>query len=536
MDSAVGMAENGLLPSGEQQQPVLSRTQTEGVLHDVLEQLDRERAKRAEVEAQMRKLSEKLKKQQAAAALTQQPEQQQSISRHSFVAMEAQVKGFRDIVDALTVGKPAIAAAASQASNNKENNNHTLPLHVVRLLEVMPWDPRTQEHIFGHENLYEWQIYDEREAKWQNHMRYFPTLFKTLPIVRPDGGGGQIQEDNDGSSNNKDRPLLVFLAGDKKAARPSKHGLLTNDKMTAAYNIEDGYPLPQDGAVWEWIGGWRVDKHVKPATTSTDSLETLLCDENGWSYAFEPQDFLTDTPGAVSCCIGESLDNDEIPTGPKRSVRRRKWTRRRVLVSYPLASERTLQYLKVIAENARLSITASKISEQLVQTKMALTETEDKLEKTKAALQKQEELLRAIGVDDIALNGKNDGDGVNPLQDFLSKNEQVKDIGSKITQWVKSARKTSEDLTSDETVDTEEATNGTRATTEETTPHKFPWKKLGRGGLIEKLARPSPGTSRTGLRLRANSNGSSAALTLAPTTANAEEGPVSESVGVERKS
>jgi hypothetical protein len=58
---------------------------------------------------------------------------------------------------------------------------------------------------------------------------------------------------------------LLFLAGgggEGAAAAPSKHGVLTNAALTQVLNIETGFPLPADGATWQWIGGWRVDKRV----------------------------------------------------------------------------------------------------------------------------------------------------------------------------------------------------------------------------------------------------------------------------------
>jgi len=440
----------------------------EGVLRDVLDELDRERARRAELEAQMRKLSDELAAERAKpkATLTQlKAEADQVISRKAFVAMETQVEGFKQLVDALTLGKPAIAAAA-QASSSPRKRAQTLPLHVVRLLEVMPWDRRAQEYIFAQEEVFEWQIYDVRENKWQSNLRFFPIQFKSLPVVK--ATGNQIQ---DSGNTNKDKSLLVFLAGgDKHSSSPSKYGVLTSDKLTQMYKIEDGYPLPQDGGQWEWIGGWRIDKSVKPSE---------VCDKNGWSYGVDTQSFVSLQGAALS----DRRDSDDKIF---RNIRRRRWTRRRVLVDYPLSSERTRQYLKLLVENAQLAVTAAKLSEQLVQTKTALTESEGRISGVPVASEKQvessEAVVRAI---EPVVNGKAEPESTNPLQDFLSKNEQVKELGSKITQWVKSARKTSEDLTG---VD-----NGDDGDTKaQDDSQKFPWKKLGRGALMEKLGRATP--------------------------------------------
>ena len=63
----------------------------------------------------------------------------------------------------------------------------------------------------------------------------------------------------------------------------------------------------------------------------------------------------------------------------RRPFRRRRWARQRALRSYPYASNNTLQFLRILAENARLSVTVTKLTDQLVETKNKLTENEDAL-------------------------------------------------------------------------------------------------------------------------------------------------------------
>jgi hypothetical protein len=495
--------------------------QDEGVLMDVLQELDRERTKRAELEAKIRQLE------QAAAAVTQKSrtlppqatETDADPSRQAlFLAMEAQLEGFRQLVDAMTVGKPAIAAAAAaaeqkssalaSASNNRRTTNNitnsrdtttkTLALHVVRLLEVMPWDPRANAHIFAREQVYEWQIYDRREGVWRAKLQYFPAVFRSLPVTRPKPGSDNnnngktavVQEEY--ANTKKERSLLLFLAGDKgTTAAPSKHGVLTNAAMTQVLNIEAGFPLPQDGGSWQWIGGWRVDKRVivvtAATTLTTDDADAALrqkvdCDEHGWSYAREPQHFVVNPTKLVWDHDGKE---STLNSHPQRRFRRRKWTRLRVLVDYPFASERTQNYLKLLAENTRLSVVSSKISDQLVETKMTLTETEQALMRFKEEttrqigaietdLQHKNELLKATGIP-IENGSIPEIDGDNPLQDFLSKNEQVKEIGSKISQWVHAtARKPGEDSGSNDSME-ENPTQDMSANT------RFAWKNFGRG-------------------------------------------------------
>lgn len=488
--------------------PVVAEAE-EDLLRDVLDELDKERSKRAEVEADLRHLAEEreaLQKQieeERRKHEKAKPKEEEIVSRHAFIAMESEVKGFKQLVDALTLGKPAIAAAAKATASAQQQSSSrltskrppaTLPLHVVRLLEVIPWDPRAQEHIFGMESIYEWQIYDStrggEKQKWHSNIRHFPNRLKNLPITKP------RPEDQ---SDNEDRSLLNFLAGggDKAASlqSPSKHGVLTDMKLSQILKIEVGYPLPQDGGRWEWVGGWRIDKRVKELNhvAANPDKRTVDCDDDGWSYGKEVQDFEL---------LPTELIWDNPGDGYERKIRRRKWSRQRVLVDYPYASERTKQYLKLLAENARLTVTSTKISDQLVETKTKLTEMEEammqlKAEKTVEMAKLAEELKQQ---DDISKTTGSSGQATGKrIQDFLQKKEQVKEIGSKISQWV--GRKSSEDFTSSDSLDDlhNDAAAGPKSIDHsmsnsgslqgsESGINSFNWRKVGRGGLIEKLA------------------------------------------------
>jgi hypothetical protein len=504
----------------------------EDVVRDILEELDRERSKRAELELKIRQLVDQ-NAAQAAAATAESSKQERTSkengagasdskntpSSHDYLAMQTQVEGYQQLVDELTKGKPAIAAAAknekSESSGRNSGNSRyndakkqTLPLHVVRLLEVIPWDPRAREHIFGIEEVYEWQVYDKRERKWQGNIRSFPAFFKALPITRPKpGGNSTIQE------TTKDRSLLLFLAGggEKGAATaPSKHGVLSNAALTQVLNIETGFPLPKDGATWQWIGGWRVDKRVKVGDPSeadhsqahagvvtqdvsaagANMRHKVDCDDDGWSYAREAQHFILNPTELAWDHSGSSTENGSLP---ERRIRRRKWTRQRLLVDYPFASERTQNYLKLVAENARLSVTSSKISDQLVETKMILTETEEELmqikeekaqqaqqiEGLKTDLDIKDALLRELGFP-VEGNGSH-GDAGGPLH------EHVKDIGSKISQWVgSSVRKTGDDANSHNSIEGTQPQLDKSAKASEAP--RFGWgKNFGGGVLLGKM-------------------------------------------------
>ena len=540
--------EENLLSSGSgiapTEAPVVA--QEEDVLRDVLDELDRERTRRAELEANMRQMAEenevlrssyqnalsrqndqqetiaKLRSEVAAFAKTETNENKE-VTNRAFMAMETQVREFQALIDELTKGKPAIAAAADGSVTPAETNTtrtpskrptarqhpkaSTLPLYVVRLLEILPWTPHAQQHVFFREEIFEWQFYDVREKQWISNVRCFPQFFKSLPIVRPKVGKGVIGD----NTKDKDRGLLLFLAGGSgknNPAAPSKHGVLTDEQMTQLLSIEEGFPLPEDGGTWEWIGGWSIEKRVSSQSSSLKSIKQRVdCDEYGWSYAQEaqffkenPTEWVWDNPG----------DDQPNMGGFPRKLRRRKWTRRRVLVDYPYASEQTKEYLKLLAENARLTFTSNKISDQLVETKTALTDNEEVLmkEKSEAAaeakklreeLQIKDEMLREAGME-VAPRSRSGSSG-NPLQEFMAKHEQVKGFGSKISQWVKSGRigesnaYSTHGTSNNDTLASvppivddhqqAESTDGTSVSPKQS--GGFDWKKMGRAAFFDKL-------------------------------------------------
>ncbi|KAG7344173.1 hypothetical protein IV203_022181 [Nitzschia inconspicua] len=392
--------------------------QEEGVLRDVLEELDRERHKRAELEAQVRVLQEELHSQRRKNSKSTKT------SVRDYTQIVTERDGYKEILDALTQDRPAFATAIQQENkvstqpNNNNTNATTLPIHIIRLLEVMPWDSRAQQYIFGLEQLYEWQIYGA-DKKWKGKdLRQFPTFFKTLPIVVPTPGK---------TVNEIPKSSLPF-----GGIAPPKQCVLTNVEVNTILNIDQGYPLPEDGGGWTWVGPWRVEKN-----THTD--------EQGWMYSNDVQ---------VLADPKTYYNEFRLPQKGQPNImkRRRKWTRLRVLIDYPYASNMTREYLKMVAEKATLEVNVDKLSGQLVETKMVLTTMEAEnlafQERTNARIK---ELERDLADKNKILGLVEHGAGLNLLGATDSsrsigsvgsetsdskKIDQVADIRSAVTQWV----------------------------------------------------------------------------------------------------
>lgn len=363
--------------------PLFLEKQNEGVLRDVLDELDRERSQRAELQARMKKMSEELQS------------MRRSYKPHngivptnggSLVALQAERDGYLEIIQALTQDRPVFS------------KQQKLPIHVVRLLEVMPWDPRARQYLFGQEGVYEWQILGA-DKNWQTQLRYFPTVFKTLPIVVPQPGR-TVGEAPTSSS-------------------PPRQCVLTNLEVSQILNIDKGYPLPKDGGDWVWVGGWRIEKN-----TDTDT--------DGWSYSND-----------LDLTLESSYYSDFRPPerGTKNIVkRRRKWTRSRAMIDYPLASVMTKEYLKLVAEKASLDVSVQKLSSQLVETKMKLTTIEtDHLtlqEETRSKIAKLEKELEEKNRVLEILQHQQEGSDAATVSSLASKKDQVKELRSVVTAWV----------------------------------------------------------------------------------------------------
>lgn len=383
----------------------------EGVLKDVLQELDRERHKRAELEARVRVLEQEVQIQRKKNGKSSKT----SVKEYNLVKTERD--GFKEILDALTQERPAFSTSSTSNQKNHKNKNQppSLPIHIVRLLEVMPWDFRAQQYVFGQEQVYEWQIYSA-DKKWQKERRYFPSFFKALPIVVPTPGKTMSDE------TLKSQPYFGVTFS------PPKQCVLTDLDGKTVLNIDKGYPLPDDGGGWTWVGPWKVEKN-------NDT------DEDGWTYSNE-----VEVMSSLSTYHGQF----RVPEKGTKNImkRRRRWTRPRTLVDYPHASNITREYLKLIAEKSRLDASVEKLSGQLVDTKMSLTTLAEEKELTNGWIRDLELDLRhkneILGLvehgEELKLSKGGLVDNISRVSDHSTKSSEstkkVDEIRSAVSQWV----------------------------------------------------------------------------------------------------
>jgi len=295
--------------------------------------------------------------------------------------------------------------------------------------------------------------------------------------------------------------------------------VLTNAAITKVVNIDDGYPLPQDGGIWQWVGGWRVDKHVvvvngDPAAVVSPK-HRVDSDDEGWSYAEEYTHFATNP---TELC----WDHPNVKgTSVLRPYRRRKWTRKRALLSYPYASEPSKHFLRLMAENERNAIIASKLGDQLVDTKTKLTQAEENYITTKETLSserdslKQELTAREDEIHRMLQAGFAPDSGAGSAQptqmnrlDQISKEGMTKVKGLVTTvvstgsTAISSAAQSLRKPPDDRTVTTEEDSSSDNSEGQQ----RFDWRKLGRGAFLDHIKKTQQTASlvRQGISRRTN--------------------------------
>jgi hypothetical protein len=318
-------------------------------LQNIQTELEKERIRRRELEAQISQLTRQKQKQ---AAMTNK-KKANAPSHQDMVALQAQVQGYQQIVNALTAGRPAIDFAIAQVRTSEEatstsssilvNPCQALPLHTIRFLEFMPWHPQAMEAALVKEELFEWQVYEKNV--WKSELSHFPTFFKALPVI------GQATTCNNNNNSNK--------------------AVWTNHILTLRFDVCHGSALPHKVGVptWKWIGEWQVQTTEDPNVTHDDKEEDNLAmyrDEEGWSYATEASHFLlaetSQLPShyliAPTCLPPQVLAKESHPNKqtslPRSLIRRRQWSRPRVLVDYPHACETSVNFLTLLAQSQEL--------------------------------------------------------------------------------------------------------------------------------------------------------------------------------------
>ena len=368
-------------------------------LQSALQELESERAKRQELEETIALLKEEQQKQHehrktqkkkrrssssgtASTDSTTKDESksQSNNSRKEFVALQAKVDGYRQLVDALTMGRPAMVAATTAMAQHQPN---ALPLHIMRFLELMPWHPQALRAAVVMEEIYEWQVYHPTKKSWRSEVAHFPTFFQALPLACPSWNGREI------AASNAEGVLSLPTTNDKV-------GVWTDEHLSHRFELRDGYHLSTASHAprWKWVGGWHVDIPVEKgcstrnATAKPETADgSCLYDKDGWSYAREAGHFVESssgesllTPASVASELTR-LDYTQHRHSHDESVhnsmvRRRKWHRKRVLVDYPFASECTQNYLKLIVEREEMTVATAKLHRQWNENRRALNTME----------------------------------------------------------------------------------------------------------------------------------------------------------------
>jgi len=328
-------------------------------------------------------------------------------SNFQISSLKAERDGLVEVVNAL-IDSNQQSDAVSVANLSISQNKPTLPLHIVQMLETVPWDQRARRHTHFVEEVYEWQYYTKKNG-WTKDIKDFPNCFlKSLPRRKPDPTPIEIQNDHDdfeecdsalGLSGGALTRSNKVLACPRTQHPPNLHEsstsaparlalnfssgcVLTNYACNVRYNLENGFPLPEEGT-WNWVGGWRVNS----------AQNALDCDSGGWSYSddikhlvIRNKSLCRNTPYPAS---KEEQDKFEqlIAQHPKhhlshgvvRPFRFRRWTRLRVLVAYPCIGEKSKHFLSLSAQNAGLAVSISKLSNQLLDTQIKLAEREERI-------------------------------------------------------------------------------------------------------------------------------------------------------------
>ena len=365
------------------------------------EELEFERAKRRELEEtvavmkaqQQQQKQKQLKSNKYRRKSGSHKDTNSNSARKDLIALQAEVQGYRQLVDVMTLGRPAMVAATTAIAEREPN---ALPPHIIRFLELMPWHPEARRAAVVTEVLYEWQVYHPGTKSWRSDLVHFPSSLLKLPLAWPIWNGRELDTSKTGGG------LSLPKTNDQE-------GMWTDRNLTHRLELRDGYRLPEPGPNaprWKWVGGWKVVVDDDDRDTDDDSvgLETSRttkedkvtavdedtschCDPDGWTYAKRPCHFLDDassedasglmTPYLASIEMAR-IDHtrrrwgrDDANDVNTSLVRRRQWNRTRVLAEYPGVSEYTQNYLKLIFEQEERDMEMVKLQKKRKQDQQA---------------------------------------------------------------------------------------------------------------------------------------------------------------------
>lgn len=272
--------------------------------------------------------------------------------KHSseIIKISTERDGYLNLIDALTSDTDAVTLAA-------KNTKGTLPLHIVRFLEIMPEDDRAQDYISMHEEVHQWQAFDVRTGFWSDKKTKSSPYFRQLPIHKM---GSEAEVAKLASPVGKIQQAFDSFA--------SSGRVLTNHTCSHVLDLTNGYPLPEKGT-WEWISSWCL--------ADSSGQPSLGIDNEGWTYSDQLEALLPNDDGCRP-----THDKPQ----PTSRFRKRIWKRSRVLISYPGISQRSRQMLKKNAHSSKLTIALSKLHDQVHDMQNTLIQKEEMFEKEKAEL------------------------------------------------------------------------------------------------------------------------------------------------------
>mmetsp|Transcript_2 Transcript_2/g.2 ORF Transcript_2/g.2 Transcript_2/m.2 type:complete len:627 (-) Transcript_2:95-1975(-) len=304
-------------------------------------------------------------------------------AQNEITRLEVQRNGLIDVIDGMTCDNDAVQAANAASVAFRP----TLSPNIVRMLEIAPWHPTIQKCISVTEEVFEWQSFEEDQG-WSQNVDFLPAA--------------------------RDKDLFFKILPHKKRSSRSRcdnvlspNAILTDKSAQKILNIEEDFPLPKEGK-WSWIGGWRIDHEPE-----------LRTDFAGWSYALYPTYLIKqDTSYCFEFAGKKEPQKDNVTVGngkrqdPLRKYRMRRWTKTRVLSSYPSICEQTKHFLSIREENANANFSVKKLTEQLVGMQMKITEYEEKLGRFEEVQEQVENLKKELA---------NNNEKIKSLDEKLSK-------------------------------------------------------------------------------------------------------------------